>query len=291
MWGNVVMGVAGVTTAYLSRSDALMIDGLYSLVNFVSAIIAMRVAKSVHRKPDATFPYGYYAHESLYVLFRSLVLLGILLFACFSSLNKIIFYVNGGEVTRVVMGPVLLYSFSMVLICFSLSFVHHRNWLKTGKQSDILQAEKSAGIADGFMSAGVGGALLGVGLLSGTFLEGMIPVADSVLVLVLCCFMLGTPASLLRKSMAEIAGKSSDPDLVKQTRHAIKSVVDSEQFELIDFNMTKLGRSHFCISHIHPKGNVTAAELDSVRAEVQQCCQSIIATPISEVVFTQYKAF
>ena len=38
MWANLFMGAAGITAAQLSNSDALMVDGLYSGVNFISAI-------------------------------------------------------------------------------------------------------------------------------------------------------------------------------------------------------------------------------------------------------------
>ena len=42
----------GVGAAMLSNSDALMVDGLYSTVNFVSAIIAGRIALSVVKGAD-----------------------------------------------------------------------------------------------------------------------------------------------------------------------------------------------------------------------------------------------
>ena len=47
MWANLFMGAAGITAPQLSNSDALMVDGLYSGVNFFSAIIAGRVAISL----------------------------------------------------------------------------------------------------------------------------------------------------------------------------------------------------------------------------------------------------
>ncbi|MFC4994530.1 cation transporter [Rubritalea tangerina] len=291
MIGNIFMGIAGVTASYLSNSDALLIDGLYSLVNFASALVAMKVAKNVQQMPNPEFPYGYYANESLYVLFRSLVLMGILLFACFGALDKIFHYLSGGEVPKIVLGPIITYSILMVAICFGLAATHHRNWLKTQKQSNILQTEKSAAIVDGFMSAGAGGALLAVTLLSGTFLEGIIPIADSILVLILCSTMLGTPASLFRKSMAEIQGKATDPELAQKTRDAIHQTIDPDRFELIDFNMTKLGRGYFCVSHIRPKDKVDVSELDTTRQAVTLCCQEIVGHPMSEVVFTSRTAF
>lgn len=291
MVGNVIMGIAGVSASYLSNSDALMIDGLYSMVNFASAIVAIKVARQVTQEPNPDFPYGYYANEALYVLFRSLVLLGILLFACFGALNKIMHYLNGGEVAEIKLGAIVIYSLLMVGICFGLAAVHHRNWLKTDKQSSILETERSAAIVDGFMSAGAGGALIGVTLLQGTFFDGIIPIADSILVLILCSTMLATPASLLRKSMHEIAGKASDSILVEQTENAIKLALENEAFEVIDFHMTKLGRSHFCMVHIYPNGAVNAQQLDAVRATVASVCDTHAGTNLSEVVFTAKKAF
>ena len=39
-WANLFMAVAGLVTAWASRSDAMLVDGLYSAVNFISAIAA-----------------------------------------------------------------------------------------------------------------------------------------------------------------------------------------------------------------------------------------------------------
>ena len=45
-WANLVMAVSGVVAAYMSRSDALLVDGLYSGVNFVAAFVAAHVSAS-----------------------------------------------------------------------------------------------------------------------------------------------------------------------------------------------------------------------------------------------------
>ncbi len=67
MGANLFMAVAGVVAAYASRSDALLVDGLYSGVNFVSAIIAARISASILRPADRMYPFGYDAYEALYV--------------------------------------------------------------------------------------------------------------------------------------------------------------------------------------------------------------------------------
>jgi len=102
-WGNLLMAVAGAVAAYLSHADALLVDGLYSGVNFVSAIVAAWISVKVARPADRGYPFGYDAYEALYVTFRSLVLLGVMAFAVFSALGKICTYATGGEVPELVL--------------------------------------------------------------------------------------------------------------------------------------------------------------------------------------------
>ncbi|MCG8587278.1 MAG: cation transporter, partial [Pirellulales bacterium] len=80
-WANLSMAIAGVTAAYASHSDAILVDGLYSGVNFVSALIAARITMSVVRPPNRAYPFGYDAYEALYVKYRSMILIGIMTFA------------------------------------------------------------------------------------------------------------------------------------------------------------------------------------------------------------------
>lgn len=115
-WGNLIMAVTGVVAAYLSHSEALLVDGLYSGVNFVSSIVAARISVAVARPADRRYPFGYDAQEALYVTFRSLVLLGILVFAVAGAIGKIITYATGGDVPELVFGPIIVYAVVMVVI-------------------------------------------------------------------------------------------------------------------------------------------------------------------------------
>ncbi|MFK5922504.1 MAG: cation transporter [Verrucomicrobiota bacterium] len=286
MWANLVMGIAGVVAAVLSNSDALMVDGLYSAVNFVSAIIAGRVVASVMRQPDQKSPFGYEADESLYVLFRSLVLLGILIFACFTSLDKIITYARGGDVPELILGPITIYMIAMVAICFGLAGWYDFNWKKTGCRSEILKTERAAAIVDGFISAGAGGALIGVVLLRGTPFEGIIPIADAVVVLVLSVVMIGQPMGTFRSALREVAGRSVDEKTTARVRGRIERVIDDLPCELLEVGVTKLGRVHFVICYIKPSGSITASGLDGLREELHKSYADLFTQLRTEMVFT-----
>jgi predicted Co/Zn/Cd cation transporter (cation efflux family) len=291
MWANLLMGVAGVVAAQLSHSDALMVDGLYSAVNYFSAIIAGRVALSLLKPADKRMPFGYDANEALYILFRSLVLLGILTFAGFSSLGKIITYINGGEVPELQFGPITIYMVAMVLICAGLAMWHHHNWSKTGKRSEILAAEKTAAIVDCIISAGSGAALLSVTLLRGTPAEIIIPVADALVVLVMAFVMIKQPYMMLVGAIKEVAGEAVNDELTTQTRERIEHSIRDIPCELLAVAVTKLGRSHFVISYVRPDDSVVAEDLDQFRKEVHASYKDLFGKVKSEVIYTAEKPF
>ena len=212
------MAIAGVVTAYLSRSDAILIDGLFSGVNFASAIIAARVGAIVLLPPDRDHPWGYESYEALYVMFRSLVLVGVTVFAGFGAAEKILAYSFGEEPPELVLGPIVIYTIAMSVICFGLAAWHRSNWTQSGKQSEVLKIESKASLIDGYISAGAGAALMGTVLLRDTALEFLVPIADSILVLVLSLVIVGQPVNSMFKALRELAGGAASPEITARIR-------------------------------------------------------------------------
>jgi divalent metal cation (Fe/Co/Zn/Cd) transporter len=177
----------------MSHSDALLVDGLYSGINFVSAMVAARISIIAYRPTDRRYPLGYDAHETLYVTFRSLTLLGILLFAATGAVGKIITDATGGEVPQLVFGPISVYVVLMMAVCLLLALWHRRNWRRSGKQSELLRIESRAALVDGVISGGAGAGLLAAGLLPWP-LSCRCPMPSSSLSCAPspCCFLFGT---------------------------------------------------------------------------------------------------
>ena len=113
---SAVMAVAGIGVHVISGSYALLLDGLYSAVMVGSGLVAARVSRNVVRPPDRAYPYGYDGQEALYVLFRSLVLIGVLSFAAISALSTVVDYANGRPVMPVRLGPVAWYSLAITAL-------------------------------------------------------------------------------------------------------------------------------------------------------------------------------
>ena len=115
---SALMAVSGIAVHVISGSYALLLDGLYSAVMVGSGLVAARISRNVVRPPDRAYPYGYDGQEALYVLFRSLLLIGVLSFAAVSAFSTVIDYSYGQPVTTVRLGPVAWYSIAMVASCW-----------------------------------------------------------------------------------------------------------------------------------------------------------------------------
>jgi len=87
---SLLMAAMGISVYALSSSEALLLDGLLSGVMAASSVIAARFGSNVVRPADRAYPYGYDGQEALYVLFRSLVLIGILSFAVITAGTTIV---------------------------------------------------------------------------------------------------------------------------------------------------------------------------------------------------------
>lgn len=286
-WANLVMAVAGVGAAWASHSDALLVDGLYSGVNFLSAVVATRVGMAVARQPDARRPFGYEADEALYVTFRSMTLIGILAFAMFTAVTKILTYWAGGDVPALNFGPIQVYVLAMVAICAWLAYRHHRAYVETGRTSELLLTERRAAIIDGVLSAGAGVALLLIPFLQGTALEGIVPVADAVVVLIMAGAIIAQPIGAFRRALAEIAGESAAGEKVESVRKALLGSLEGQDVEVVDLAVTKLGRRYTAVGYLKPAEATTAAQVDALNAAFQARCLDVLGDVRSEIVLTE----
>lgn len=285
-WANLVMGIAGVLAAWFSRSDAMLVDGLYSAVNFFSAIVAARVSLRVGRPPDRKRPWGYDFEETIYVTFRSLLLIGVLLFAFLVSGTKIITYATGGEVPGLVFGPIVIYAVSMVLICGGLAYSFHRAYNQTGKKSAILKTEARAAIVDGAISAGSGAALLSLPFLTGTPLEPIVPVGDAIVVVILVSVIIWQPYSLFRSALGELAGQSAPAKTVETVADTATRFAAEWDYHFLRAAVQRAGRTHFVVAFVDTKRAVTPGEIDDFRDRLDARLTDLLGPVRLEIVVT-----
>ena len=292
VYASALMAVAGVCVHLISGSYALLLDGLYSAVMVGSGLVAARISRNVVRPPDRAYPYGYDGQEALYVLFRSLLLMGVLSFAAISALSTIIDYAYGELISSVRLGPVAWYSIAMVATCWGLAWRHHHDWCRTGRHSQILLTEAKAARLDGLISGMTGLALLGAPLLNGTVLSALIPVTDSLLVLVVSLLVLREPLQGFLTALGQAAGASAETDLIRSTRLALEDLLAGLSCWLLDLTVYQVGRTAFVVVYLNPNQPMDGGAIDLIRDRIQERCQSLLACPVrTEVILTATPPF
>jgi predicted Co/Zn/Cd cation transporter (cation efflux family) len=289
---SALCALAGVGVHVISGSYALLLDGLYSAVMVGSGLVATRISRNVVRPPDRAYPYGYDGQEALYVLFRSLLLMGVLSFAAISAFSTVVDYALGATIAPVRLGPVAWYSIAMVATCWGLAWRHHRDWQTTGCQSQILLTEAKAARLDGLISGLTGLALLCAPLLKGTVLSVLNPIMDSLLVLVVSLVVLREPLQGFLTALGQAAGASAESDLIRSTRLALEDLLAGLSCWLLDLTVYQVGRTAFVVVYLNPSQPMDGGAIDVIRDRIQERCQVLLDRPVrTEVILTATPPF
>ncbi|MGV6847241.1 MAG: cation transporter [Marinibacterium sp.] len=269
-WANLLMAGAGVLAGLLANSDALLLDGLFSGLNFATAVVAGWVATSIRRAPDRDRPFGYEIDESVFVMFRSLLLIGIIVMAAGSAANRLLAYAKTGEAAPVVLEWILIYAGSMSAICLALFAYHRWNWRRTGKTSALLQVEARAAMIDGFLSLGAGAAFFGINLLKGGPLEGLVPVSDALVVLLLCLVLVPQPIKVFFSALQDVVGVALPADARAEITEQARRICADTPFQVLDVATVRSGRALFHLAYLKPAEPVTIEAFEAVRDQLAQ---------------------
>ena len=284
---NAVMTLAGFVAHVLTGSSALLLDGLYSAVLVGSSLIASRISRNVVRPPDRAWPYGYEGQEALYVLFRSLVLLGVIGFGLSSSCGTLIDWWRGAEIPSLTLEPVAAYTVAVTGLCWLLSWRHFRDWRRTGRISLLLLTEARNARIDALITASTGLALLATPLLQTTLLAPLAPITDALLVLAVSGVLLREPLQALRDALSQAAGKAADPGVLQRTRQVLMQELSGLSLQMMDFTVQQLGRTAFVVVYINPLEPLDSATVDGLRHHIDARCSNELGRPVrAEVILT-----
>lgn len=266
-FGNLFMAGAGVLAAAVSNSQAILLDGMFSLIGFTAAIIAQRVSKRALAEPDRERPFGYALDESIFTTFRSLSLLGLVTFAIISALINIFRYISGVSPTPLNYAPMTIYFAVIGVTCFGLWLFHWNAWRSTGRKSDILRLESTSFAFDGAITAAAGIGLLGIQYFKDGPLSVIAPIGDSIIVLFLCVLAVLPYYRNFTSGLGELAGVTAAPKHVATARRGVRPLLANWHVRLVDISVLKAGRLFYVAVYLEPIEPVSAEQVDKMSDE------------------------
>lgn len=213
---NFIIGLSGLFIYVITDLNALLLDGVFSLIGFISSVAALYISKNSHRK-TANFPNGLYFLEPLYGILKSIATLMLLIITLLETSATAYAYFAHGEGHPMVTGPVLLYTITMVILCFGLGLFNLRQNRKIQNMSTMIEAESRGNFIDGLISAGVGAAIL---LLNVIDIKGQLGflhyTGDFFITVILVIFSIKEPLSILVHSFREFARSTVQNEAIKE---------------------------------------------------------------------------
>ncbi len=241
---NLIMGLAGWYIFLKTDIDALFLDGNFSLISAIGCIVAIFISKYSHKRTER-FPDGMYFLEPLYSTIMGLLSLILIVIASKSAVIKLYNYLFLNQGTMLEMGGIFHYSVLMTVLCLAMAFTFWRLNKTIGNRSTILDIEGKTAFVDGFISLGLGVAILLITLLpkQGNTLF-VYYVGDALITIVMIIFMINIPIKALKESFIELVFGVIKPNAMKQEIETI--IHDSKRFDNIlinDIHIYKTGKN------------------------------------------------
>lgn len=264
-YGALALAVLGIGFAVKSGSEAILLDGLFSVLGFFMALMTLYVSRLVSRPDDDVFQYGYAHFAPLMNVLKSLVMAVLCGFALFSAISTLL---SGGQPLAV--GSALVYALMATAIGTGL-FLYLRKMAER-TASVLLSLDAKAARLDMFLSAAVL-ASFGLGWLAlGTPMARYLDYLDPLVVAGLCLVALPVPLKVLWESSREVLLLAPDPEVQEAVRDRIAAAL--EAFPITDhrIRMLKLGNVMAVTLHLRPDEGYrieSVRDLDRVRIAIE----------------------
>lgn len=283
---NILMAVIGVILFVFSNSKAVLIDGLFSLIQFIATLIAIKVSRDIQFTNKTTkkkYPLGQYSKETLYVLFKSILIIVLLVFSIFSSISSITAYISDPlSIPEIDLTFILINGGLMTVLCFGLSLVYKHYNKKIGNCSEVLKAEAMGANLDGIISFATAISFILFKIIP--FLKPLYPISDAILVLMLTAFFAIQPIQLLISQINILTYKR----IHQKSERELTSLIEYSHPELTiyDLFISKLGKFTEIYITLSMDGKFTINELDELREKIKVIVNSKIRNTQIFITFT-----
>ncbi|WP_346838246.1 cation transporter [Microbulbifer sp. SAOS-129_SWC] len=279
--GCLLMAALGFGFAQLTGSDAIFLDGVFSLVNFVMSLVMLSVSRLLRRSADRRFPFGYASFEPAFNVLQSMVILGVMLMALSSAIAAL--YAGGRTLLA---GPATLYAAIASGGCLAVFLVLRRIAAATG--STLIAVDAFAWLMDAILS-GVVLCAFGFAWQFGDLLGPRLPYVDSWMVIAMVAVMLPVPARTLYRNLMEVLLAAPAAAVQREIRSAFAAAMANVPGQRWSLSMTKTGRSLYLHARILVDENYVRApleQLDEWREQLTARMVQYVGEQEFDVVFT-----
>ena len=233
--GALFMAFLGLGFSVITQSEAILLDGLFSLIGFAITLLTQKVARLVVRPGDQQYPFGYATFEPMLNLCKGLLIGIIGLFALVSAISSLF---TGGR--PIVVGVAIVYALIAALGSFWVAW--RVGDLAKRSKSALVRVDANNWMIDGILSAVVAVTFLIVELTKDTAISEFASYADPAIVIVLVLVLAPFPVKIIREAWRQIVGGCPDAEKMRLIDTAIEGIFKPEQAITWQVRSLEIGR-------------------------------------------------
>jgi predicted Co/Zn/Cd cation transporter (cation efflux family) len=262
VFATLLIAGLGILFGLLARSPAVLFDGLFSLVDAAITWLTLHVARLVASQGDRRFQYGFWHLEPLVIALKASVLIALVVYAFFSSMNNLL---KGGY--EPAFGTAIVYAVLVAAIAFGMWW-----WLRRHAEridSGLVRLDVKAWLMSALITVALLVAFVAATAMEGTAAAHLIPLVDPAVLALLALLILPMPFREARDAFTEIL-VMTPPDLHESVRAAMAGLVARHGFLDYRSYVSKAGRARFIeVAVLVPAElRMSIGELDALRAEI-----------------------
>jgi len=257
LYGMLFFVVVSLVFAVLTRSDAILFDGIYSFIGLCMVMLTFKVALLAERPDDEQFHFGYTAMEPTLNLFKSLIVMVTSIFALTGAVNRLL---AGGNQTEY--GLAVIYGLIATTGCFIIAWILHRNAEKA--QSDLVRVEGKTWLVDGLLSASVLAGFVIAWLLSHSGWSQYAPLVDPMLLILIVLLAIPIPGKIFLASLREVIGMAPPDHFVEDIEAKLLSALQDVDKKKVELRVNKRGRSTYLLVHVVVAEEFTINDIDDL---------------------------
>ncbi|MDJ1175554.1 cation diffusion facilitator family transporter [Roseofilum capinflatum] len=235
MIGTLGMAVLGFGFSILTQSEAILLDGLFSLINFIVTFLSLHVSRLIRRPDDQYYPFGYAIFEPIFNMSKGLLMLVICIFALVSAISAI---VDGGY--PVSAGIAIWYALIAATGCMAIAVIQRKLAQKSG--SPLLEVDAKSWFIDGLLSGAVALGFIIVMFVQKTPLAPFTPYADPTLVIILVLAAGSMPIGIIKSNWYQVVGRVDESNLQAQVLRLVNPILETESITNYHIRQGCLGR-------------------------------------------------
>ena len=259
---TVLLGVLGVASGLVTKSQAIIFDGMYSFVDVMPTLMSLLVVKLLAQGNSQRFQYGYWHLEPLVAVLRD----SILVVACiYAAVDAVTTLSSGGH--DVEYGRAAAWAGVLCVIGISMTlFMARRAKLL---QSPMLEVDARSWAASALLSLALLVGFAAGALITRTRFQGWIPYVDSIVLLAMAVLMLPLPLAGLWRSVRDVL-QIAPNELDGRVQDVMTGLVKDRGFLEYSSYIAKVGRGTFVEIHVlvPPASQIDIQAADAIRAEV-----------------------